>query len=312
MEREIELYRQFIIDEWKKAAPSIIETYPISNYLHEIQSQRDNYGYHCITPKLSNIFAKIRRDAGQHTLALYHRLASIELMLDSIKYFKQNKIPSAIYDQYCKWYSEILHDFPGEPDEYFDPEDDRFLKDLGVCSRILIPVSATVIVVSQFPRKFIIQGGMRDSFRRVFFACDKLDWSKYSFGKFAPFYEMHIVQRTLKYYNPEGWYQNYILIAEMLKLNPEIRGVFGKSWFFDPELETVSPNLSYLRSVPLQGGASLFKMDISQLMIDLAIYKSRTRRRLYQEGKYMPTSYLMIWPRSEMLRWADSRNGIAS
>ncbi|MHC4660008.1 MAG: hypothetical protein ACYS83_12675, partial [Planctomycetota bacterium] len=51
----------------------------------------------------------------------------------------------------------------------------------------------------------------------------------------------------------------YMRIAELMKRDPSIRGVYRGSWFLAPDLEKVSPNLAFLRTVPQWNGARLFR-----------------------------------------------------
>ena len=90
----------------------------------------------------------------------------------------------------------------------------------------------------------------------------------------------------------------------MLALNPEIRGMWGGSWFYDPALERISPRLEYLRSVPQDNGAYVFYSNID--INGGALSKSDTRKQAYEDGKYLPKSYSVIWPRRHLLDWAAS------
>jgi hypothetical protein len=91
-------------------------------------------------------------------------------------------------------------------------------------------------------------------------------------------------------------------MAEMLEFNPHIKGVSGGSWFYDPEIENVSPRLAYLRQRPQQRGAYVF---YSHVDIDGgALSKSQTRRDLYDQGKYLPKAYFIVWPRQKVIAWS--------
>jgi len=72
----------------------------------------------------------------------------------------------------------------------------------------------------------------------------------------------------------------------------------------------VSPRLAYIREQPEQNGASFFR--IAPNPDSGALAKSATRRRLYEEGKYVPTEYCMVWPRKAMIRWAEKHRAQAS
>ncbi|MGB4057998.1 MAG: hypothetical protein WBK77_07940 [Alphaproteobacteria bacterium] len=40
-----------------------------------------------------------------------------------------------------------------------------------------------------------------------------------------------------------------------------------------------------------------------------AVEKSETRRKLVEEGKYLPKCYSMIWPRHSLIRWVEPTKG---
>jgi hypothetical protein len=95
------------------------------------------------------------------------------------------------------------------------------------------------------------------------------------------------------------------MVGELLKINQEVKGYFATSWFYDPELEKISPRLTYLRDVITENGGKLFVKGSSPRTIRDATFKSPTRRKLYEEGKYLPTDYLIVWPRKQLIEWAD-------
>ena len=78
----------------------------------------------------------------------------------------------------------------------------------------------------------------------------------------------------------------------------------GTSWFYDPQLETVSPRLSYLRARPIERGAFIVRSGTLPFDIQSATAKSENRRRLYEAGKYIPVAYTLLWPREKLLAWA--------
>jgi hypothetical protein len=87
-------------------------------------------------------------------------------------------------------------------------------------------------------------------------------------------------------------------------LHPDVLGMFGASWFYHPVLDTISPRLSYLRDVPLKGGAHLFFVEEGGAARANSLATSPTRRKLYEEGKYFPTTYMMVWGREAQSNWA--------
>ncbi|WDE06956.1 hypothetical protein SG34_008730 [Thalassomonas viridans] len=117
------------------------------------------------------------------------------------------------------------------------------------------------------------------------------------------YYEIHLYAPEMRQFNEPGWNESYVRLAEMMKSHPEVKGMFGISWFYDPQLRDISPRLMYLQDVPLKNGARSFYLGDDDT--GNALSKSKSRMQLYQEGKYTPKSYLLIWPRKDMIAWAD-------
>jgi hypothetical protein len=61
----------------------------------------------------------------------------------------------------------------------------------------------------------------------------------------------------------------------------------------------------YLRDVVREGGGSIFRVGLSEGARTSALATSPTRRKLYEEQKYVPTDFMAVWDRSSLLRWAS-------
>jgi hypothetical protein len=125
-------------------------------------------------------------------------------------------------------------------------------------------------------------------------------------GQIVPWFRIHTDSRYLDDFNEPGWDACYRRIAALLRRHPEVFGMAGTSWFFDPQLEQVSPRLSYLRSRPVERGAYVVRNGTKAFDIQSATAKSESRRRLYEAGKYIPVSYTVLWPREKLLTWAQT------
>ena len=159
----------------------------------------------------------------------------------------------------------------------------------------MFPAGAQIVVPhSSFHRALFSRGGAGQAFR---FAKLML-----LTGGNKGWYQIHTHLLELEEFNAEGWDECYLRIADMLSLNPTVRGMWGGSWFYDPALEEVSQRLTYLRKVPQDNGAYVF---FSNVDIDGgALATSESRRKAYESGSYLPKSYSLIWPRQAMLDWA--------
>ena len=116
---------------------------------------------------------------------------------------------------------------------------------------------------------------------------------------------VHLPVLQGKKLSPELNVESHLKIAELLEQEPNLQGVYGASWYYDPKVSRISPNLKFLRDFSLLNGAMIFKVGPDKAAIADAICKSQTRKKLYQKGLYCPTRYARYWPREEFLKWAS-------
>jgi hypothetical protein len=164
----------------------------------------------------------------------------------------------------------------------------------------LFPAGSFLVETIGLNRSFFFTGGIKQFFKATLFYATRMK------GK-SPYYQIHIDKRLLSEMTPAGLNDFFIRIAQMLKRQPEIKGIFGIAWIIDPAMEHVSPRHWYMTELILGGGAKIFRFGSSRLDIENATARSKNRKRLYEEGKYMPTSYIMIWLRKELMEWAKDK-----
>ena len=104
-------------------------------------------------------------------------------------------------------------------------------------------------------------------------------------------------------FDAAGWTAFFQRVVEVLELNPDIRGVAGASWFYDPQVPRISPELAYVQ-MPARYGAFRAAMGTAEHHVHNATLRSKVRKTLYDEGRYRPACYLLAWPRAGMIRWA--------
>jgi hypothetical protein len=121
-----------------------------------------------------------------------------------------------------------------------------------------------------------------------------------------PWLQNHTESRWLDDFNPEGWARMWATAGALLKTRPHLAGAMGASWFYDPQLETVSPRLNYLRADPVAGGAWLVHQGPGPGHTERATATSPTRRAMVEAGEYTPRSWLLAWPRARLIPWADA------
>jgi hypothetical protein len=182
-------------------------------------------------------------------------------------------------------------------DESFDLENDLFLKDFGLVTLRLYAAAAQLLDIRcGIPRSIVWREGPAKVPRNL-----ERFWR---LGGFKPFIQIHTHLRNREDFSEAGWNECYRCCADLYEQDTHLLGMFGSSWFYDPALARISPRLDYLRDIPLQGGARLFFVERGGEAIGNALSTSASRRQLFDEGKYMPTSFMLIWDRQSQVRWA--------
>jgi len=99
-------------------------------------------------------------------------------------------------------------------------------------------------------------------------------------------------------------------ISRSLALQPENKGLLGVSWFYSTALYKTTPHMRWTRDFFLARGALLAEMEHASDDAGF-LTGSAKRRQLFEEGKFRPRLTLVVWPRDDMLAWAESRPDLA-
>lgn len=178
-------------------------------------------------------------------------------------------------------------------------EGEAWLKDTNIASGLSVPCG--VVAADAFGRlQWRVVAGSIKRFGRPHLALDYIRWQGW-----GAWYELHIDVRALGAFSPAGWTAAYHAVADLLRQNPDIRGGFAASWFFDPHLASISPEMGYLVDIPKQGGATFMRNRPLPVDVTWAMARSAARQRAMKEGRYDPTSYTMAWPRKALIAWSD-------
>ena len=240
---------------------------------------------------------------GQNTLESYHKLVIVNLILQAEDRLRQKKMPEDIIRLFIKNFNSIIKRIESRYTRqgFYLFSNDKFCKDFAVCRLSMIPAGQQKIHLDGIARRFFFKNGVKQFLKFAAFIFFEL-------GGFKPLYQMHtdsFDRDLLAEFNFEGTKGFYLRVAELLKLNPGVKGVFGIGWTNDPQLASISPKLWQGVGYLVDNGAKLFNLGSSKSAISGATYVSLKRKQLYEEGKYMPTNYLLVWSRKKLLAWAD-------
>ncbi|MDV3482255.1 hypothetical protein [Sphingobium yanoikuyae] len=189
-----------------------------------------------------------------------------------------------------------LADVLENPPEKYDLDNELFVKDFRMLQGLGLPAGAAILDIRSATGGTILQG----------IACRSPLWVARTCGK-VPCFRLYLDPRYLEDFNRDGMHAYYRETAELLIKHPDVYGFVCRSWFMDPQLESISPRLSHLTRVPLSAGAFVINRSASEKDIERATRTSYTRKRLYDAGEYKPMSSSLVWPRKAMIAWATSQ-----
>ena len=241
------------------------------------------------------------------TVNKIHQLELVTLMQGSLAEIEKadhgTKLPNRIIASVHAWFEYLAKEIVSETYSA-DIASDLFKKDLSISALNLWPSSSICHYErTTLPRRFIVANGIKQLLAGTHMLLWTLKNNRHGL------YEIHNEdRRTNPHFLEQGWREFYEEMAERLEAEPRIAGRCAASWFWDTRVAEISPKFAYLRALPESGGASFYFLYEDNTSNHVAL-QNKKRKRLYNEGKYNPSSYLMIWPRSALLQWANSTQG---
>jgi len=208
-------------------------------------------------------------------------------------------LPSAVLELYPQWIQRLADFLTAAADPY---DRDFWAKDVRISLVLSVPASLTQLIDLSSPM------GPGNVLRH---AREGWGWSvipAYAAAQaWKPWLEVHMDIRDLSDFNEPGWDRTWAAAAEICKCRPEMAGMLGSTWFYDPPLEQISPRLAYLRLNPLKHGAFMVHQGPGEIHTQRAATASLTRAALIQKGEYTARSWTLAWPRAALIKWSDAR-----
>jgi CheY-like chemotaxis protein len=122
----------------------------------------------------------------------------------------------------------------------------------------------------------------------------------------GPVLRLYLPPQPHRHVTAEDYVSAHFIVAELMRANPRLRGLFQSTWYLDPKVAEISPHLAFLSRFAKAYGSIIGKVGSDDEVVREATWKSGTRRRLYEAGSYRPTRYYRLWPRDLLLKWADA------
>jgi len=119
----------------------------------------------------------------------------------------------------------------------------------------------------------------------------------------SPMLDLHIDQFDMdlvKYFNEKGWKALFRAVNELFIYNPDVKAITGNSWFFDPVLKNISPEIAFIRELIDQLGGQFYFLGQTKNGVINATRGNFNRKELYKNGLYHPVNYLFILTRDSL------------
>ena len=275
----------------------VMDTFPPARYIQLLDAGPDCSKYNRIPEDLAAGCRGVQHAHGMEALETLHKLVLACLVSQFALRTRGRAFPPGVVSLYRREQDRLLREMSSNPPGFYSLANDLFLKDLGLARTLLIPAGVEFVQLARgVPRSVLWKAGIRQFVSCLFMFFGRL-------RGFGPVFEIHMDPRRRGELSPDARAFSYRIVADLLAIHKDVKGLLGGSWFYDPALETITPRLCYLRLVPVQNGALVAYWQ-DEDGDSGALRYSHSRQRLFAQGLYRPKTYLLIWPRADLMHWA--------
>lgn len=292
---------ELIVAEARESLPALACDHLIDRAIGLLPTLEQAVDLHLPVRCIYPLGVEIESKYGMVGRSAFARAFVAALAIRQAKKLHDSGFPLSVLALYPIAYTRLAQYLRTKADATYWVGQDAFLKDIRLAGGFSVPCGAQdVDLISTISKGSGLKAIVK--------------WREFSNGWTVlrdggpPWFSIHTDQRYTEDFNEAGWDRCYRRIAEMLVQQPSIKGMVGTSWFYDPQIVTVSPRLAYLQFNPVQRGAFLLPHGPGKIHTERATQKSETRKQLYDEGKYLPVCYSLIWHRSSLIGWATAES----
>jgi hypothetical protein len=286
--------------ELNAVAPDFLTRFPLDAYVAELEHCGRPHRFFEFTPRALELTAEIHAAYEKPVVELFNRLMLARLLAD-VERRNTHQIIDSVQPFVLDDFDRILKGLERPRANYYLRDNHLFRRDLAISRLKVFPNGFELYDIGvRLARCEALKSGL--SGVRRFIEVFHLQLLR----PLGPFYEPHWDRRYIKYFSEIEYERCNARVADMLLANPEIQGIAVPSWWYDRRLGEVSPEMAFLRAIPAAGGAHFIHLTYHNpyLMTD-SLAHSPHRKALYQAGVYKPRSYMMVWPRRQLIAWAS-------
>ncbi len=278
-----------------------LNKFPIKTYLCEFDKYPAISLWDYVSYKIKSLSDQIELDYGPEILGLYHKLILVELLIQCSNR-KEINIQLAKVDQYYqRFFDQLIKRITNnENNSSFNYKLRRFRFEINICRGFIVPTVPQYINLHRASRSVIFKKNLKQFWKGLYYIAFKLKGTK-------PVFRLHTNSNdsyAMSMFSENGWRNLFVEIAEILRHNKRVKGVTGTAWFFDPQLELISPELAYINNLVYECNGLILYNGTDEKSTHEAIFMNKSRREKFQNGSYQPTKYTVYISRDELIQWS--------
>jgi hypothetical protein len=255
-------------------------------------------GYDQLRPRLRELCTALVARCGEQ-LTLHYGLALLATLIgDHEQRWHESALDAELEPCFIDSFHRILTAVARGGARSLMLDTDAFAKELAICLYRLVPAGGQLIGPgAAFPRRLVIRRPTRATITAARYLL-------FNAGGFAPFAIFHTSLFQRHWFTPEGWEFAFRCMPAVFRSFPALKGLIAISWFFDPALRNISPELSFVREIPRRWGAVFVHVGRDSGADSDALLLSRQRRELFEAGKYVPEIHAFVVSKKDILAHA--------
>lgn len=227
-----------------------------------------------------------------------HRLTILASLRDHYPQIERQPWPDEVIELTRGEFGRILEDLEDGTRDDYGTESSGFVEDLAVSRLERIPLGVAYGQVSRISRSQVLKTGLGNALR-VF------RYLVMDAGGFGNFLEVQPSNDADVERDAIGWDEAYELAAYLVARSDDLRGVISRSWYNDPVVAEIAPDLGHLRERYVDNGGICFEVIGSVAERQEALSRIPGAREHYAERQYDPSVHICAWAKPQLMQWAE-------
>jgi hypothetical protein len=289
------------LQEKSPGLANVLADFPPERTLASCTRYDPRAGYGQLRPKLRELTTTLVSRYGEQLTLRYGLALLAALIEDHERRWRASALEAQLEPCFIDSFHRILTAVARGGAHSLMLDTDAFAKELAICLYRLIPAGAQLVDPGggAFPRSLLLRRPTRATFATARYLL-------FSARGFTPFALFHTSLFQRHWFTPAGWEFTFRYLPAVFRSFPRLKGLLASSWFYDPALRDISPELSFAREIPQRWGAMFVYVGPEPGADSDALLLSRYRRELFDAGKYIPQKYAFVVSRRDILLRAGS------